>query len=81
MATINAEIVQPTGDLHHHVGDPFLGQAQDIFDNPTPFDARYHVFHLNPDTRDHLIEEFIGHAEFLAARLFLGWRVSTPAGS
>ena len=81
MATINAEIVQPTGDLHHHVGDAFLGQAQDIFDNPTAFDAREHVFHLNPDTRDHLIEEFVGHAEFLAARLFWGWRVSTPAGS
>ena len=39
------------------------------------------MFYLNPDTGDHLIEEFVGHAEFLATRLFLGWRVSTPAGS
>ena len=81
MATINAKVVQPTGDHHHQVGDAFLGQAQDIFDNPTPFDASEHVLHLNPDTGDHLIEEFVGRAEFLATRLFLGWRVSTPAGS
>ena len=81
MTTINAEIVQPTGDLHHHIGDTFLVQAQDILDNPTPLDARDHMFHLNPDTCDHLIEEFVSHAEFLAARLFLGWRVSTPGGS
>lgn len=70
MATINAEIVQPTSDLHHHVGDTRLGQAQDIFDNPTPFDASDHVFHLNPNTRDDLIEEFVGPAEFVAAGLF-----------
>lgn len=70
MATIDAEIVQPTGDLHHHVGDTFFGQAQDIFDNSTPFDASDHVFHLNPDTRDYLIEELIGRVEFMAARFF-----------
>jgi hypothetical protein len=71
MATINAEIVQSTGDLHHHVGDTCLGQAEDIFDNPTAFDASDHVLHLNPDSGDYLIEEFVGYAEFLAARLFL----------
>jgi hypothetical protein len=78
---MNAEIVQSTGNLHHHVGDTCLGQAQDIFDNPTAFDSSDHVLHLNSDTGDHLIEEFVGYAEFLAARLFFGWRVSTPAGS
>src|SRR5437870_4056623 len=57
------------------------GQAQDIFDNPTPFDPRKHVFHHHTRTGDEGIEELILHAQGLALRFFFGCRLRTPSGS
>jgi hypothetical protein len=37
--------VQATGNLHHPARDARLGQAQDILDDPTPFDSRNRMFH------------------------------------
>ena len=81
MTLTDAEVVQPTRDLHHQVRDTILGQAQGFLDNPTAFDTGDHVLDLDAHTGDHLVQELVSPAEFLAPRLFFGWRVSTPAGS
>ena len=79
--TTDAEIVQATGNLHDEIRDALCGQAQDIFDNPTPFHPGNHIFHDYARTGNEVIEEPICHAHLLAFRFFLGCRVNTPAGS
>ena len=81
MTTTDAEIVQPARNLHDQIRNAIGGQAQDIFNNPTPFDPSQYVFHDHARTGDEVIEEMIPHAQGLASRLFLGCAVKTPAGS
>ncbi len=81
MTTTDAEIMQPTRNLHNQIRNASGGQAQDIVDNPTPFDPGQHVFHDHAGTGDEVIEEGIPDAQCLAPRLFLGCAVKTPAGS
>jgi hypothetical protein len=79
--TTDAEIVQATGNLHDEIRKALCGQAQDIFDNPTPFHPGNHIFHDHTGTGDEVIEEPVSHAQLLAFGFFLGCRVNTPAGS
>lgn len=81
MTTTDAEIMQPARNLHDQIRNASCGQAQDIFDNPTPFDSGQHVFHDHTGTGDEVIEEVIPYAQGLASRLFFGCAVKTPAGS
>ena len=81
MTARDAKIVQTTGNLHHPIRNALGGEPQDIFDNPTTFDARYGVLHHNTRRGDDPIEEAITYAQCLAFGLFLGWVVSTRSGS
>src|SRR2546428_9495578 len=74
-------MVQSASHLHDQISKAVCGQAQDIFDNPTPFDPRKHVFHHHTRTGDEGIEELILHAQGLALRFFFGCRLRTPSGS
>ena len=77
----DAEVMQATGDHHQQVGGAIFGQAQNLFDDATAFDAGDDVFDYDAHTGDHGVEELVSLAEWLAAWLFWGWRVSTSAGS
>jgi hypothetical protein len=77
----DAEIVQATRNLHHHVRYALSGQAQHIFDDPTPFDPSEHVFDHHPRTGEDSIAELFTYRELFAFGLFLGWVVSTRFGS
>ena len=81
MTTTDAEIMQPARNLHDQIRHANCGQAQDIVDHPTPFDPGQHVFHDHACTGDEVIEEVLPDAQCLAARLFFGCAVKTPAGS
>ncbi len=81
MTTTDAEIVQPARHLHDQIRHAIGGQAQDLFDHPTPFDPSQDVCHDHARPRDAGIEEVISHAQGLASRLFWGGAVHTPAGS
>ena len=81
MTARDAKIVQTTGNLHHPIGNALGGETQDIFDNPTAFDARYGVFHYNTHRGDDPIQEAVIYAQRLPFGLFLGWVVSTRSGS
>jgi hypothetical protein len=52
----DAEIVQTASNLHHHIGNALGGQAQHIFDYPTPFDPSDHVFDYHPYTGEEPME-------------------------
>ena len=73
--------MQPARNLHDQICNANGAQAQDILDNPTPFNPGQHVFHDHACTGDEVIEEVIPDAQYLAPRFFLGWAVKTPAGS
>jgi hypothetical protein len=77
----DTEIMQTTCNLHHLIGYTYCGEAQDIFDNPTPFDSSKHVFHDHAGTGEEVIQEAIPHTQCLAFGLFFGCRVRMPAGS
>ena len=81
MPTIDAEIVQATGNLHDEISNALGGQAQDIFDNPTPFHPGNDIFYDDACTGDEVIEELVSQAQLLAFGFFFGCRVNTPAGS
>lgn len=81
MTTTDTKIVQAARNLHDQIRNADFGQAQDIFDNPTPFDSGNHVFHDDARTGENVIEELIPHAQVLAFGLFFGWVVRTPSGS
>ena len=71
MTTTDAEIVQAASNLHDQIRYAVCGQAQDIFDNPTPFDPGNHIFHHHARTGEEVIEEVIAHAQVLASGFFL----------
>ena len=63
MTTTHTEIVQAARYLHDEIRDALRGQAQDIFDNPTPFHPSNHVFDDHTGAGDEMIEEPIRHAQ------------------
>ena len=81
MTTTDAKIVEATSNLHHEVRTPLGSEAQDIFDNPAPFDSSNDVFHDDTGTGKEVIEEPIPNAQVLARGLFLGCLVNAPLGS
>ena len=81
MPTIDAEIVHATGNLHDEISKTRCGQAQDIFDHPTPFHPGNDIFYDDACTGDEVIEEPVSSAPLLAFGFFFGCRVHTPAGS
>jgi hypothetical protein len=74
-------MVQAARNLHDEIRDALGGQAQDIFDNPTPFHPGNHVFYDHARTGHEVIQEPVSHAQLLAFGGFFGCGVSTPAGS
>lgn len=81
MTTTAAEIVQAARNLHDQIGEAVFGQAQDIFDNPTPFAPGQHVFHHHARTGEEVMQEGMAHAQGLAFGVFWGCCLRTPAGS
>lgn len=81
MATGDPQIVQATGNLHHQIGNAFFCQSQHIFDNPTAFDTRDHVFDHYPYTGDKTIQQPLTSTQFPALGFFFGCMVSVPGGS
>jgi hypothetical protein len=81
VADRDAELVQGTGNLHHHIGDPLFGEPKNIFDNSATLDSSNDVFDFHARAGEHPIEYFIATAEFLTFGLFFGWLVTTPSGS
>jgi hypothetical protein len=77
----DTEIVQTARNLHHHIRNTLGGQAQNIFDYPTPFDPRDHVFDHPPYTGEDPIAELFTYCELFAFGLFWGCVVNTPSGS
>jgi len=77
----DAEIVQAASNLHHHIRNALGGQAQHIFDYPTPFDPSDHVFDYHSHTGEDPIAELFTHRQLFAFGLFLGCVVNTPPGS
>jgi hypothetical protein len=81
MTTTHAEVMQPARHFHDHIRNTRFGQAQDIFDCPTPFHPSNHVFHDDADTGYEMIEELGPYAQGLASWLFLGCIVRRRSGS
>ena len=81
MTAGNPEVMQAASNLHDQVRNAFLGEAQNIFDEATAFDAGDNVLDLNARRRENPIEEFITDAQRLAFRFFFGCRVIIPCGS
>jgi hypothetical protein len=54
--------VQAARNLHDEISDALCGQAQDIFDNPTPFHPGKHVFYDHAGTGNEVIQEPVLHA-------------------
>jgi hypothetical protein len=77
----DTEIVQAARNLHHHIRNALGGQAQYIFDYPTPFDPREHVFDYHAHTGEDPLAELFPHCQLLTFGLFLGCVVNTPPGS
>ena len=69
----DAEIVQPTGNLQHLIGNARFCQAQHVLDNATPLHPGEGVFHHNAHPGQHRIEGLLTPAQLPPARLFLGW--------
>jgi len=61
VTTTHTEIVQAARKLHDEIRDALRGQAQDIFDNPTPFHPGKHVFYDHTGAGDEVIEELVLH--------------------
>src|SRR5438132_2053717 len=78
VTTTHTEIVQAARNLHHEISDTRGGQAQDIFDNPTPFHPGNHVFYDHACAGDEVIEEPILHAQLLAFGFFLAVESAPP---
>jgi hypothetical protein len=55
----DAKIVQTTGNPHHPIRNALGSETQDIFDNPTAFDARYGMFHHHTHRGDEPIQEAV----------------------
>ena len=72
MTATDAEIMQATCNLHDQISNTSFGQAQDIFDSPTPFHPGNHIFHDYAHTGDEVIEERVPHAQLLTFGLFFG---------
>ena len=81
MTTRDTQVMQTTGNLHHSVRNIRLGEAQDIFDNPTAFDPGDNVFHHDARRGDKPVQQAIAHTQGLAYGFFFGWAVSTRSGS
>jgi hypothetical protein len=62
--------MQAASNLHDQVRNAFLGEAQNIFDNATAFDAGDNVFDLDARRRENPIEEFVTDTQCLAFRFF-----------
>lgn len=73
--------MQAASNLHDQVRNAFLGEAQNIFDDATAFDAGDNMFDLDTRRRENTIEEFVTDTQRLAFRFFFGCRVITPSGS
>jgi len=87
MAETDPPIVQSTGNAHYQIGESFLGIAQNIFHNPTAFDARNHVFHADPHAGNQAVEKQISDTQGFAFRFLLGlerenaqWRIALKSG-
>jgi hypothetical protein len=61
MTAGDAEIVQAARNLHHHIRNALSGQAQHIFDYPTPFDPRDYVLDHHPHTGEDPVAELFTH--------------------
>jgi hypothetical protein len=81
MTAGDAEIVSATRNLHDHIRNALGGQAQHIFDYPTPCDPSDHVFDHHPHTGEDPIAELFPQRQLFALGLFLGCVVNTPPGS
>ena len=71
MTAGNPEVMQAASTLHDQVRNALLGEAQNIFDDATAFDAGDNGFDLNARRRENPIEEFVTDAQRLALRFFL----------
>jgi len=54
--------MQAAGNLHHQVRHALYGQAEDIFDNATPFDPRDHVFDHHTRAGEDAVEQLLANA-------------------
>jgi hypothetical protein len=50
MPTIHSQVVESAGYFHGQIRKAFLGVTENIFHNPTTFDARNRVFYQYPRT-------------------------------
>lgn len=73
--------MQAAGNLYHQIRNALFGEAQNLFDNATPFDPCNHVLDHYTRAGEEAVEELISDAQLFAFWLFLGCRVRTPAGS
>jgi hypothetical protein len=73
--------MKSTGYLHSHIRKAFLRVAQNVFDNPTAFDACYTVFDHYARPGNDAVQPFVFLAQLLPFWLFGGWYVFTPDGS
>ena len=64
----DAEIMQAARNLHHAIRNALGGQAQHIFDYPTPFDPSDHVFDHHPHTGEDPIAELFPHRQLFACK-------------
>ena len=81
MTTTDPQIVQAAGNLHDQIGHARFGEAQHLFDNPTPFDASDDMLDDHAYTGANAIEHLLTNTQFLALGLFLGCWLRTPSGS
>ena len=62
--------MQAARNLHDKISDILWSQAQDLFDNPTPFHPGDHLFYDHASAGEEGVEEPVRHAQRLALRFF-----------
>jgi hypothetical protein len=73
--------MQATSELHDVVSNAIFGQAEHLFDDPTPFDAGDGVFNHNPYASQNLVAELVTAVQFLVAGFFFTCLAKAWAGS
>ena len=81
MTTFNPQNMKATGHLHCQIRKALLSDAQNVFDNPTSFDACNTIFDRYARPRNDAVQPLVCLAQLLPFWLFLGWNVITPGGS
>ena len=81
LAVYNADVMKAAGDLHGHVGQPWLLVPKHVLDNPAALHPGDGVLVPNADPCQLAVGAFLGLRQFVPPRLFFAWQFCSTGGS